>query len=212
MARNTNDNFKRLAPKPLDDSQGLWSSGAWRPFNSVSEAYEAIKDYAYLSLTVPIIVDGEQRDYWFVGGLSESNLVVKSGSADLSNYYTKTELQTSGSAQVHWDNLTNVPDIQSPLTFQNGLREEDGVVKLGSGPFDDLGNITESVALRRGPRLGTHIAIEFNGGNALAIRKQIDDTNTLQGLFFSSSGGGNLISVADDVNHKGLQEIDDYSA
>lgn len=25
------------------------------------------------------------------------------------NYYTKTELQTSGQSQVHWDNITNVP-------------------------------------------------------------------------------------------------------
>jgi hypothetical protein len=32
------------------------------------------------------------------------------GSIDLTNYYTKTNLQTSGQAQIHWDNITNVPN------------------------------------------------------------------------------------------------------
>jgi hypothetical protein len=37
---------------------------------------------------------------------------VKSG-ADLTNYYTKTNLQTTGQAQVHWGNVTNVPAFLS---------------------------------------------------------------------------------------------------
>ncbi|MHC5054213.1 MAG: LamG-like jellyroll fold domain-containing protein [Planctomycetota bacterium] len=39
-------------------------------------------------------------------------------------YYTETELQTSASAQVHWDNLTNVPaeiaDGDADTTYSNG--------------------------------------------------------------------------------------------
>lgn len=32
----------------------------------------------------------------------------------LGDYYTKTNLQTSGQAQVHWDNITNAPSFGSP--------------------------------------------------------------------------------------------------
>lgn len=30
------------------------------------------------------------------------------------NYYTKLEMQTSGSAQLHWDNITNKPSVYAP--------------------------------------------------------------------------------------------------
>lgn len=42
--------------------------------------------------------------------------------ADLSNYYTKSELQTSGDSQVHWDNITDVPDfMENDLTVNAPL-------------------------------------------------------------------------------------------
>ena len=47
------------------------------------------------------------------GGGSETDPV---WIADSSDYYTKLNLQTSGSSLVHWGNLTNVPDI----IFTNG--------------------------------------------------------------------------------------------
>ncbi len=66
------------------------------------------------------------RDY-----VSAGTLVVNDGTSDLdtsdgvdflaivhvyylgSNYYTKTQLQTSGQASVHWDNITNAPAFGS---------------------------------------------------------------------------------------------------
>lgn len=36
-----------------------------------------------------------------------------SSSATPEDVYTKTELQTSGQAEVHWDNITNKPETTS---------------------------------------------------------------------------------------------------
>ena len=47
-----------------------------------------------------------------LGTLEVEGGIVGDADIDLSNYYTKTELSTSGSAQVHWDNLTNVPPLE----------------------------------------------------------------------------------------------------
>ena len=64
--------------------------------------------------------------------VDDGDIVINDGSSDLSavngvkyltfiqskylsdNHYTKTELQSSGSSSVHWDNLTNVPPFGSP--------------------------------------------------------------------------------------------------
>ena len=61
--------------------------------------------------------------------VTNGNIVINNGVTDLSasdgvdflkivhvyylkqNYYTKTNLQTSGEAEVHWDNITNTPDF-----------------------------------------------------------------------------------------------------
>lgn len=52
------------------------------------------------------------------GYLNNNKLAVENTS-NLSNYYTKSNLQTSGDAQIHWDNLTNVPNnIITPPTLQ----------------------------------------------------------------------------------------------
>jgi hypothetical protein len=47
------------------------------------------------------------------------------GSTDLSNYYTKSQLQTSGLSVVNWDNI-------SGLSFINSIDETAGVVQLVS--------------------------------------------------------------------------------
>ncbi len=73
--------------------------------------------------------------------VSGSNLVVNDGTTDLSdtngvnylttenlyhledNYYDKTELETSGQSQVHWDNLTDVPPGMEGNTLDDAYDE-----------------------------------------------------------------------------------------
>lgn len=151
---------------------------------------------------------------------------------DLSNYYTKTELQTSGQSQVHWDNLTNVPSIQSPLTFENGLREDGGVVKLGldlTDPTLSKGILTEATYLFQGNLAGnnaTGIAID-DSSKAFSMATGVDSNNsanfnlnlTRTSIVRRSNGStqqlymsDDYIIIQDDVNQKGLEEGGDYSA
>jgi hypothetical protein len=82
-------------------------------------------------LTYPEIAGSDDlRDLVALG--SSTGLVVNDGTSDLSAangvkwltvenikdledlYYNKTELQTSGSSNVHWNNITNTPEFGSP--------------------------------------------------------------------------------------------------
>ena len=116
MAR-LNDNFTLRAPVPVDDRKGYWDGSAWQPFDSVQDALDKTPYYRYRTLTLPVVEDGEVVEYWFRDGIENADFVLKTSQADLSNYYTKTELQTSGSAQVHWGNITNIPDLS--VTWEN---------------------------------------------------------------------------------------------
>lgn len=48
-------------------------------------------------------------------------------------YYTETQLQTSGSAQVNWGNLTNVPALAGGSTTSQALFTAEGVLVVNSG-------------------------------------------------------------------------------
>lgn len=61
------------------------------------------------------------------------------GGLNLDNYYTKLELQTSGQSEVHWDNITNVPDLT--VLWQN-IQGDQNIVNI-SGFNNDAGYITE---------------------------------------------------------------------
>lgn len=51
--------------------------------------------------------------------------------ATLSDYYTKVNMQTSGQAQLHWDNLTNVPGDLGAQTLSLGVNS--GEISLSGG-------------------------------------------------------------------------------
>jgi hypothetical protein len=44
-----------------------------------------------------------------------------SGVVDLNDFFTKLQLQTAGQSQVHWDNITNVPDLAGDILTGNTI-------------------------------------------------------------------------------------------
>src|SRR5690606_33901110 len=50
----------------------------------------------------------------------QNALDLKLDASEISNYYTKTQMQTSGQAQMHWDNITNVPGGLGVQTLSEG--------------------------------------------------------------------------------------------
>jgi hypothetical protein len=71
-----NDNIDTRSPKPTDQRQGKFVAGVWQPFDSVADANTRIT-YRYKTLTVPILVGGEIKDYWYRDGITDVDLVEK---------------------------------------------------------------------------------------------------------------------------------------
>ena len=71
------------------------------------------------------------------GSLTETDPIWIS---EKTNYYTKTNMQTSGQASLHWDNLTNVPSLGEANTASN-LGTGEGLFTTKSGinlPFKSI--------------------------------------------------------------------------
>ena len=102
MAITINDNLNSLSPKPLDDRYG--------PFTSTTLAQLVVSGTVrHTGLTLGIYSGSSVVEYWYRTGITNSDLVIKTPDIDLSGYYTILQLQTSGSSQVHWGNITNTP-------------------------------------------------------------------------------------------------------
>ena len=82
------------------------------PYSSTTEALMALaQEVRAIGLTVGIKTSTGIVEYWFKNGISDSNLVVKGEAPDLSNYYTKKEVDdkfTSTNNKV----TKNTNDIQ----------------------------------------------------------------------------------------------------
>lgn len=66
---------------------------------------------------------------------------------DLVPYYTKTNLQTGGQAQVHWSNITNVPTS----------------VALSFEMQENSGSTSSTITLNNTPKFGNATPVYFNG-------------------------------------------------
>lgn len=51
------DNLDTNAPKALDDREGVWQSGVFRAYSSVTEANTKTANRRYLNMEVPITID-----------------------------------------------------------------------------------------------------------------------------------------------------------
>lgn len=80
MAIQTNDNFFNKSPKADNDKTGVFEGGVWRPYNDITEAVESDKlvpAYRSLGLTVTILKDGVNTEYWFRDGIEDEDLIEK---------------------------------------------------------------------------------------------------------------------------------------
>lgn len=119
-------------------------------------------------------------------------------------------------------------------TFENGLRETDGVVKLGldtSDPDFEFGVLTEDTYIVKKSDSGlighiisdNQLALSYQVSGALQaitltnqhihLQKSMPAGGGTQGLFFygPTSTPGNFIVFEDLINNKGVQYAEDYS-
>src|SRR5690606_10820020 len=69
----------------------------------------------------------------------QNALDLKLDASEISNYYTKTQMQTSGQAQMHWDNITNVPGDLGKQTLS--LSSNAGRISISGGNSVDLASV-----------------------------------------------------------------------
>lgn len=128
-------------------------------------------------------------------GTGNANTVARSDHHHNDLYYTETELQTSGSASVHWDNLTNVP-----ADFADGV-DNDTTYTAGTGL--DLVNTEFSVATtyRLPQNCGNGQIPEWND----SVWACGDDDTGAGGVFWSLTGNAgttpatNFLGTTDSV-------------
>ena len=74
MSTPISNNLRLNSPKALDDRQGIFASGVWRPYNDLTEANTNILSaYRHKGLVVMI---GEE-EYWYGEGIEDEDLVIK---------------------------------------------------------------------------------------------------------------------------------------
>ena len=106
-------------------------------------------------------------------------------------YYTESELQTGGSATVHWDNLSNVPagldDGDNDTTYSPGA----GLVLTGTV----FGADTTFMQRRVDSSCGAGSSIRVINANGTVVCEADDDTDTT----YSAGTGVDLIGTAFSV-------------
>jgi len=104
LRRDTKDQWTLINPILAQGEIGIELYGEGLDKFKIGDAITPWNDLAYVS-TSSLIIAGNGITYNETTGEISIN----------DQYYTKTDLQSAGSAQVNWNNLSNVPD-----EFQDG--------------------------------------------------------------------------------------------
>lgn len=78
MPLTVNDAIQNSSPKPLDNKYGVFASGAFRAYASVTEANTSISSaFRSIGLTVLVNTGSGNQEYWYQAGVADGNLVIK---------------------------------------------------------------------------------------------------------------------------------------
>lgn len=134
----------------------IYGSGGLRTVATITERNAITAERRTLDMIV--IVQADHKWYQLKNGLTNSDWVeVTFGgletdpvwTAAIINYYTKTNLQTSGQALVHWGNVTNAPSFLTSLAHNHGVANSLGSQQFTYGVGDNVryagsGNVSVS--------------------------------------------------------------------
>lgn len=123
-----------------------------------------------------------------------TNLASYSG---FNNYYTKTNLQTSGQSQIHWDNLTNTPTEFNPSPHTHPISDIVNLQTELDSKMDRANTITSGYGITASPDFTTPVSIEVNTGvlDTRYLRKDVDDNNGTNTLTL-----GELVATTATIN------------
>jgi hypothetical protein len=110
---------------PIDGKYGIIASGAWRPYNNVAEALSSVPvGIRYIGLTVNI----SSTEYWWENGVTDPDLVVKSGGAGITfGAAGQVPFTNAGSDGFLYSNNFSWDDISRRLTIGTGNTNVQGI-------------------------------------------------------------------------------------
>lgn len=116
---------------------------------------------------------------------ANGNLIIDGDTFNLTNYYTKTNLQTSGQAAVHWGNITNFSLASS------GLTDGDNLAKLNaSNPFTEanlFGGIRVNGNVKAANGVGGEMYYNISSQTFIVNSYDRGVTNTFHPMSFGAS-------------------------
>lgn len=126
MAINLNDNIFNRSNKAIEDKEGVLDNSTllWRPFNSISEALNSpklIPAYRVRGLTVKILKNGVNTEYWFRDGIADGDLIEKYTLVDLSAYELLANKQNSLNTDGSGIKYPTVDAVKSNLLLKQDL-------------------------------------------------------------------------------------------
>lgn len=108
MAILLNDNISTLAPKPTDNRYG--------PYATLAAAKTAlVSGVRYTGLVVGVITGGAVTEYWFANGITDADLVAKSGGGGGATYTSQTTYFQSDGVETHFSPVTGLTSIDTML-------------------------------------------------------------------------------------------------
>lgn len=169
MAIITNDNYHLRAPKPIDDRGGFATGGTWNFYSTVAD-FLANSPYRFPSMTVPFTIGGEQVEYWFVGGIEDSDFVLKIGSGltpnlqqvttGVGNNITSNAIQVTG-----FENIDFTTDSFVLAGNENSTAAA-SLIRI----FDNGSSITSLEFLKESPTIaGLSTVSRMSGADALNV-------------------------------------------
>lgn len=202
MAVNVlNDNFEIRAPKPVDSRLGYWDdgSGSWQPFNDRAHALSLL-EYRAVGLTVPVMEDGEQVEYWFVGDVEDEFFVLKTSSPVEAG--SGIHIDGDGKVALGLDLATLGTTNDGALTDPTILSFGDITEENSSGLLLFEDEITQIV------KGSEEFYTSIYKDQSVTIGRLSSEGNQ----FISIQQFNDKIFLRDDILEKGLEEFADYSA
>jgi len=132
MAINLSDNINLNSPKILDYRYGPWTS-----VNNANSNVNSLQ--RKVGLTVGIINGNSLNEYWYYSGITDSDLIIKNTSTDLSVFY-----QYTADTKTKIDSKLNISDFNTYSSTTNNLigNKYDKAGGIISGNVTITGNLT----------------------------------------------------------------------
>lgn len=116
------NNYMYNTPKAADDRTGVFSSGAWRQFTSISEA-NTKNPISRRALGLTVIVGSSATnfaEYWYYGGIADTCLKVKNAAITIDT--TSLSNRINGKVDIVSGKQLSTNDFSTPLlTKLNGI-------------------------------------------------------------------------------------------